>query len=208
TLDLTGLLAADLAFDDVAIVGSIIDAIDLDSLDLPALPLTPSHGAAGPFTDAECDSGIGAAFCSGTTPTVRQTLRGQGGNDLSTALRAHLEGALAGLDLVSTTGEGALLSLGAAVEGLTMSAVPLTDGLGAPLDGTVADFGQRLGQYSPADQLLIVEQLLSSTLAELGVDDLLHLSGRYSSYPALTVDTSTAPVGGEYQGTLTVTLVE
>lgn len=205
---LTNLLAADLAFDDVAIVGAILDAIDLDGLALAALPLVPGHGTPGSFDVPECATGIGAPFCSATTPTVRQTLRGDSAGVLSTSLADLLDAALGELDLVSATGAGAVASIDDVLAALLASSEPLTDGGGNPLGSTVAQFGQALASYSTANQLAIIDSLLASTLAQLDLDALLHLTGRYSSYPALAVDTTTAPVGGEYQGTLTVTLVE
>lgn len=209
---LSDLLQADLEFDEVEVVGAILDAIDLDGLALPALPLVPGTGTAGAFDTADCSTGIGADFageCDGTPPTVRQTLRGDAATeDLSSELEARLQEAIDGLDLISVDGSGALASLDDVLTALNTSDVPLTDGDGVSLDRTVAAFGQALGEYSEADQLLIIEDLLVAVLGELSLDDLLHLTGTYRSYPALTVDTATAPRGGEYEGTLTVTLVE
>jgi hypothetical protein len=195
-----------MAFAGVELIGALLDAIDLDGLDLPALPLVPGHGDAGAYTDPNCSTGIGAAFCEGTTATARQALRGEAATDLAAELEALLQDHLdATAPLV---GDDGLVSVADVLAALTTSDVPLVDEGGAALGDTVASFGHALQEYDTADQVELLNDLLAAALQDLGLDDLLHLTGRYSSYPALTVDTDGATVGGEYEGTLTVTLIE
>lgn len=194
-----------LAFDGVEVVRELLEDIDLDSLDLPALPLVPGHGTAGAYEDPDCGSGIGSAFCDGTTPTVRQALRADANDQLVQALEDLLLDAVGDGELVGPDG---LLAVEDVLAALKDSDEPLVDGDGDDLGDTVASFGDALVLYDADDQIELINGLLEGALRELALDDLLHVTGRYSSYPALTVDTGSAPAGGAYEGTLTVTLIE
>lgn len=206
-VDVLGLTTDDtMAFDGVALVGDLIDAIDLDDLDLPALPLVPGHGTAGVYDTPECSTGIGSDFCGPTTPTTRQALNGAANDTLTAELESLLQDQLSATDPL--VGPDGLVSVEDVLGALTASDEPLVDSAGDPLGDTVATFGQALGEYDSADQVTLINDLLQATLQDLGLGDLLHLTGRYSSYPALTVDTDSATTSGEYEGTLTVTLIE
>jgi hypothetical protein len=211
---LTALLdpANTISFSGVPIVGDLIGGISLDGLGLLELPLAISGGTdTGAFTNPDCASGIGqdddACDDKGDT-TARTFLTGDTPGDISGGLKTLLEGAVPPiLPLVSATGDEARFALDEVRAALALSGAVLTLAAGTT-DTTVGALDSRLGQYTVSQQVSLINTLLGSALADLGLDDLLGVSGAYRGFPALKVDTSSTTVAGEYAGTLTVRLLE
>ena len=197
----------EVSFEGVELIGSLVDDIDLSSLGLDALPLGIGHGDGGTFDDPECGAGIGASFCDDGAPAATSLQALRGANDgLHEDLEALLQELLGDLD-GPLVGDGGVFDLADVLA--TLSTADDVDLIGdGSVVGEVSDLGQALLDYTETEQIALINEILEATLVDLGLGDLMELSGRYSSYPALTVHTDSAPAGGEYEGTLVVTLIE
>lgn len=179
-----------------------LDNVAIDDLDLPQLPLIPREGDTGAYTNPDCSDGI-ATFCSGTSPTKLHTLRGNPNTELDATLEDRLKSAAGDGDLVGANGP---VTVSEVLSAMRESTTALVDSSGTQV-GTVDELADALGQYDSAEQANLVNGLLDATLDSVGLADLARLQGTHRSFPSLTVDTGGA-VGGNYEGTLTVTLIQ
>jgi hypothetical protein len=194
---LGGLVGSTLTVADVVVepASALTDQLLDDALALADMPMRLSNPDSGAFTAPNCVRGLGAADgrCAGSTGTPRRVL--QGTPNATQALLDHLEGLAGRVTTVTGSPEAA-------------ATVPEVIAALRAAGGQSAQLADRLEQYAPSDQVKLINGLLDSLVpAGLGLGD-LRLSGQYRSLPTLTVDTSQAAGGGEYAGTLTVTLVE
>lgn len=184
-------------FADATLDNVLIEAIDLSDLPIDTLPLAARTGEPGSFTEPECASGIGATFCSNGGATALQTMVVDSHADpLDSALESEL---VAQLPSETET----VTNIVQAMQSSNDDLIDESDNV----VGTVGDLGDAIAEYSESEQTTLVTDLIdfSWDTDTLGVDNLTHFSGRNSTRPTLTVDTGDAP-GGEYEGTLTVTL--
>lgn len=179
-----------------------LDHVAIDDLDLPQLPLIPREGDTGAYTTPDCSDGI-ATFCSGTSPTKLHTLRGNPNSELDATLEDRLKSAAGDGDLVGADGP---VTVNEVLSAMRESTTALVDSSGSQV-GTVDELADALGQYDSAEQANLVNGLLDATLDSVGLADLARLQGTHRSFPSLTVDTGGA-VGGNYEGTITVTLIQ
>lgn len=192
--DLTG---GSLSFSDVPLDGSMIQDVGLESVDPADLPIVPSAGTdTGPFTEPDCVNGIGAGDTCTTSGTAHTVLDGTPVTGaLTGTLDTLLDGALNTGNIVGTAGDE-LTTVTAVVAALQNSA-----------DSTVRDFGSRLTEYTDSEQITLINGLLTAAQVDLDALNLSGITGIYNSFPRLTVDSSSVPEG-DYEGTLTVTLIE
>lgn len=201
-IDLTLLDADDtIEFSGVALPMAL-DNVAIDDLDLPQLPLIPGEGDTGAYTDPDCSDGI-ATFCSGTSPTKLHTLRGNPNTELDAVIKDRLKSAAGDGDLVGTDGP---VTVSEVLSAMRESTTALVDSGGAQV-GTVDELADALGQYDSTEQAKLINGLLAATLDSVGLSDIARLQGTHRSFPSLTVDTGDA-IGGNYEGTLTVTLIQ
>lgn len=193
-----------LSFADVPTDANAVLDIALDSLDMSALPVAIGGGTdAGPYSDPDCDNGIGAGDatgeCTSTSGTGRTYLTGTGATDpLEAALSTLLADQTLTTPLVSDGTTSAITTVDAAIQALQTSGTT-----------AVADFGNTLTDdaYTLANRIDLINGLLSAALDTIESVDLAAVTGLYTSFPMLSVDPAGAP-DGTYAGTLTVTLVE
>lgn len=179
-----------------------LDGVAIDDLDLPQLPLIPSEGDTGAYTNPDCSDGI-ATFCSGTSPTQLHTLRGNPNTELDAAITDRLKSAAGDGDLVGADGP---VTVSEVLTAMRESTTALVDSGGSQV-GTVDELADALGQYDSTEQANLVNGLLAATLDSVGLSDIARLQGTHRSFPSLEVDTGDA-IGGNYEGTITVTLIQ
>lgn len=207
--DLLGILDLSLldSTDTIEFSGSplpaALDGVAIDDLDLAQLPLVPGEGDTGAYSNPDCTDGIAAAHCDGTSPTLLRTLQGSSNSALATEIQNRLIDMLESGDLVGADGP---LTVSEVLSAMNESTTVLKDSAGNDLE-PVGQLADAIGQYDPADQVTLINDLLAATLDSVGLADLARLQGTHRSFPSLTVDTGGA-VGGNYEGTLTVTLMD
>ncbi len=178
----------------------MIEGIDLSSLDPSQLPIVPSSGTdTGAYDQPDCTNGIAAGdgACTTAGATARSYLTASPATALDPDLKALLDASLPGATPVaSADGSGALASAAAVVNALVASG-----------DASVAALGQKLGTYAVADQVTLVNALLTATVSPATLGDVTGLAGLFTAYPMLEL---TAPevAAGTYSGTLTITLID
>ena len=199
---LTGTLAGDgLSFTGVPLEAAGLTQVDLSALDHASLPLIPRTGgnAGATYAEADCANGVGAGAGAGCTTgegTKLTMLTATTDHDAAglTALGTALTDGLP-VDLASLTGADAMASLDEVLAALTAAG-----GDAALLVGVLDDF-------TPEQQVQLVNGLIDATTGALGLGDLLGYGVLAASYPTLQVDPSTAGAG-TYAGTLTVRLID
>lgn len=199
---LLGTLTGGLSFTDVALAGTPLDQIDLSALAASQLPLVPTAGqdAGRTYAEPDCTNGVGALHLQGCGTEAATTdltmLSAAPAASLSAQLDAILAAAVPG-PLASLDGTGAKASLQDVLDAMANSGV-----------AEVSSFATNLAaDFSQAQQLVVVNELLSATVGTLGLDDLVGYGALASGFPTLKVDPSTA-TAGVYTGTLTVRLIE
>jgi hypothetical protein len=165
--------------------------------DLADVPFSLSGQESGAYTLPDFTSGIGAGADGGVgaAGTARTLLSGV--PNLSSGLQAELDALVAALDalpVTSPTGTGAQTAVDDVIG--VLLATPATAELGSALAGLTPE------------QAGDVVNLLTGTVQQIGLGDLLSVAGVYNSFPVLTATPSGTPTQGTYSGTLTVTLVQ
>lgn len=207
--DLLGILDVSLLGSDDTIqfsgvpLPAALDGVAIDDLDLAQLPLVPGEGDTGPYSNPDCTDGIAASHCDGTSPTLLRTLQGSSNGQLATEIQDRLTATIESGDLVGADGP---LAVSDVLSAMRESTTVLKDSDSNDLE-PVGQLADAIGQYDPADQVTLVNDLLAATLDSVGLADLARLQGTHRSFPSLTVDTGGAG-GGNYEGTLTVTLMD
>lgn len=202
-VDLIGNLTSDdtIEFSGVALPMPL-DGVAIDDLDLPQLPLIPGEGDTGPYTFRDCTDGIAAKFCDGDA-TILRTLQGNPNDTLATEIESRLINAAESGDIVGSNGP---LAVSDVLSAMRDSNKQLKDNAGNNV-GLVSELADAIGNYDSADQVTLINDLMAATLDQVALSDLARLQGTHRSFPSLTVDTAGA-VGGSYEGTLTVTLIQ
>lgn len=161
-------------------------------------PVALSGATGGAFTLPDY-TGVGAADPAKTsTPgTAVSLMTGTPGltANLAAALQTALANALAGLPLTAATGTAAKTTVDAVLQALNASSSTALSTLGAAL-----------GSLTGTQQTALLNTLTTS-LNLPSLLDLTSVSGQYFAFPTLKATTS-APVAGTYDGTLTVTFVQ
>ncbi|MDX1621975.1 MAG: hypothetical protein R3320_13340 [Nitriliruptorales bacterium] len=177
-----------------------IPSIDLGALLPSQLPIGVGTGTADVYADPDCSTGtIGAGQCDNTTTpaTTRDYMIGTPITSVVDPLLSELTNSLTTGPLVSADGSAAIASaedVVLALQGASSTAVQ--------------DVGNTLTEYVVADQVAIINAVLTETLTSIVPADLSNVAGTYNSFPQLTVNPSGTPDPGDYAGTLTITLVD
>jgi hypothetical protein len=116
---------------------------------------------------------------------------------LVTALTSALTGALSGLPVVAGSGTPAQTTVTSVINGLAASG-------SSAIDSALANV---LSTLSAADQLSLINSVVSLTPLAPVLADIKGVNGQYFSFPVLKATPQT-PVPGTYDGTMTVTFVQ
>jgi hypothetical protein len=171
------------------------DLLDAAWAAVDGLPMGLTTPDTGTFDNPNCTTGLGAgdSRCTGSVPTALRMLQGQ---PLSLAALLDQVSQLVGDVVTLVGGEDAAALVDEVIAALNAAG------------GDAADLAAALESYTPEQRVDLINALLDdiALASPLELGDLL-LSGQYRSLPTLKVDTTGAP-GGQYAGTLTVSLFE
>jgi hypothetical protein len=156
----------------------------------------------GPFTHADYSAGsIGASDSAApgtwaSVVTAHKLITGKAGltSALSSAVTSALQGAINGLPLSSASGAGAVLPVASVISAVNN------------LGGTFATLAGTLSQIPAADATALLNKL-TGTLGTPSLSDLSNVGQTSASLPIITYSGVTSVPTGNYQGTMTVTLV-
>lgn len=167
--------------------------------DVSDVPFALTGQESGPFTLADYKNGIGATDTrgAGAAGTPLGLLKGTPSvADLSDELAA-VKSQVQALAPVSADGTSAQTAVTQVIGEMLAST-----------DAQVAALGNALSALTPAQAAAVVKTL-TGTVQDIGLGDLLGVTGSYNATPVLTATPSTAPAAaGTYSGTMTVTLVQ
>lgn len=169
------------------------------------LPTALGGAVGGTFTNPSYGAGtVGAGDTAGAASAPAATavslMTGTQGlsSNLVTMLTSLVDSTIAGLPLVGGTGVTAKSTVDKVVAGLTASGSTAVEGALASV----------LANLSAANKVTVINDLLDTvtTVAPV-IGDLKGVTGNYYGLPVLTA-TPSAPVAGNYGGTMTVTFVQ